>query len=566
LNTWSDLEEARAAELKRKALSITTITVPTLLLLELLFYRFNGHDLMSWVFFFSVAAFSLTRWYHVRFSKQSAIAWQNTTVLLVLMIGLSWGSFFVRTASLVRDSVSVQAIIFFISLGGSSGAMYSLAIEKRIFRACFTPLVASAAIAYLFIADAALIDRVVILILTLAIWTVGIAQGNIMEQSWVTNQLHTLELQSLIDSFPGGILVFGKRSARRANTYFKSLFGLDPSQDEAAQKILALLMESQEFTRHVRQLELDRGKTRTDFEITLQLPSGPRAYWFLLVRTKGPLSQTGEIIAVALDIQAKKDDEAQILSQGIKLQNSARLAALGEMAGGVAHEINNPIFVITSRVQLMLLYLEKDTQVERQFKPHLDAVLDTCDRIVKIVRGLRNVARKSDDEAFEQTSLRAIIEQTVDLCASRVSQSGTQIEMKHSALDDTVEVRPVQLSQMLLNLLNNAFDAVDGTQTPWIRVETTVGENEFEISVMDSGAGISKDVRDRIMDPFFTTKPPGKGTGLGLSISLGISTAHQGTLYLDEASPNTRFVARFPVKQKSNVSHKLKSLSGVYSA
>lgn len=565
MSTWSDLEEARTAELKRKSLSITAVTVPTLILLEIVFYRFNRHDPISWALIFSVAAISLTRFCHVRFSKQSAMAWQNTTAILGLFVGLCWGSFFIRAASLGRTSVSVQAIIFFISLGASSMSMYVLAIEKRVYRACFTPLVTSAGISFLFISDATSADRIVILILTLAVWIVGISQGNIMERTWVRNQRHTLELQSLIDSFPGGILVFGQHSVSRANAFFKNLFGLGLTQDKAAEEIFERLMDSRDFTRHVKQFDLDRTKTRTDFETTIQHSTGTKAFWFLLVRTESPIADTGEIIVVALDIQAKKDAEAQIQSQRIKLETSARLAALGEMAGGVAHEINNPLFVITSRVQLMLLSLERDTEIERQFKSHLDTVLETCDRIVKIVRGLRNVARDSDNEAFEQTSLRALIEQTVDLCASRVSQSGTRIEMKLTSLHDTVEVRPVQLSQMLLNLLNNAFDAVERTPSPWICIEAACGENEFEIAVTDSGPGISDTIRHRIMDPFFTTKAPGKGTGLGLSISLGISTAHQGTLYLDETSPHTRFVARFPVRQKSGFSNVVDSVAGIYS-
>jgi signal transduction histidine kinase len=563
LSTWSDLEEARTAELKRKSLSITAVTVPTLILLEIVFYRFNGHDPISWFLIFSIAVISLTRFFHVRFSKQTAIAWQNTTAVLGLFIGVSWGSFFIRAASLGRTSVAVQAVIFFISLGASSMTMYVLAIEKRVYRACFTPLVTSAGLAFMFISDATLTDRIVISILTLAVWMVGIAQGNIMERTWVRNQRHTLELQSLIDSFPGGILVFGNRAASRANAYFKSLFGLGAFQDSAAERILERLLESPEFNRQVRQLESDPHRTRTDFEMTIPLSTGTKAYWFLLVRTESPFPETREIIVVALDIQAKKDAEAQIQSQRIKLETSARLAALGEMAGGVAHEINNPLFVITSRVQLMLLSLDRNTEMERRLKPHIDTVLETCDRIVKIVRGLKNVARNSDNEEFEQISLRAIIEQTVDLCASRVSQSGAKIKMKLASENDLIEVRQVQLSQMLLNLLNNAFDAVEGTPSPWIRIEATCGEDEFEISVTDSGPGIPKAIQHRIMDPFFTTKRPGKGTGLGLSISLSISRAHQGTLSLDETSPHTRFVARFPVKQKLGLTSELSSASGV---
>jgi C4-dicarboxylate-specific signal transduction histidine kinase len=256
------------------------------------------------------------------------------------------------------------------------------------------------------------------------------------------------------------------------------------------------------------------------------------------------------VIVVALDVQARKDAEAQIESQRLKLQTSAKLAALGEMAGGVAHEINNPIFVISSRVQLMLLQLQKESENERRWKPHFNAILETCDRIVKIVRGLKAVSRSSESEGFEKASLCAIIEQTVALSAPRVSRTGAKLEVGAMPHDCAAEVRPVQASQVFLNLLNNAFDAIEGTSAPWIRIDVKDDRDELEVSVTDSGNGIPKEIRHRLMDPFFTTKAPGKGTGLGLSISLGIMKTHHGELFLDESNPNTRFVARFPKVQK----------------
>jgi C4-dicarboxylate-specific signal transduction histidine kinase len=216
------------------------------------------------------------------------------------------------------------------------------------------------------------------------------------------------------------------------------------------------------------------------------------------------------------------------------------------MAGGVAHEINNPIFVISSRVQLMSLSLQRSPEILHALKPHFDAILSTCDRVVRIVRGLKILSRGSESEVYETFSLRTTIDQTLDLSAPRLKQSGAKLELRLPPEDFLVEARPVQLSQVILNLLNNACDAVEGTESPWIRVETVWGENEVEISVSNSGPTIPPSIRSKMMEPFFTTKPVGKGTGLGLSISLGIMRSHQGDLMLDESAPHTRFVVRFP--------------------
>lgn len=106
--------------------------------------------------------------------------------------------------------------------------------------------------------------------------------------------------------------------------------------------------------------------------------------------------------------------------------------------------------------------------------------------------------------------------------------------------------RPSELSRVFLNLLNNAFDAVANLPEKWIKVDISDSDTCTEISVTDSGHGISKEVSDKMFNPFFTTKETGKGTGLGLSISVAIVQVHNGKMYLDSECPNTRFVVEIP--------------------
>jgi signal transduction histidine kinase len=511
-------------------------------LLELVFYRVNSHDLISWLAMLLVVGVSICRFFHVRYSRQSAIVWQRVTVIFATLSGVGWGLYFFQAATLAKGNLSIQVMAFTCGLGYSATSTYTLAIEKFGYRGYLTPLVAGISAAFAVITEGYTVDQIVGLTLFSIFYLVGLSQGNIVERSWVRAERYTLELQSLIDSFPGGILVTVNDTTIRANAYFKALFGTVKVFDE--------LMESAEFAERYRWFKQDEHALKTDFEAIIPLSTGNRVYWFLLVKTEGSGPGVEEIIVVALDVQAKKDAEAQIESQRVKLQTSAKLAALGEMAGGVAHEINNPIFVISSRVQLMLLMLQKDSENERIWRPHFNAILETCDRIVKIIRGLKVVSRSAENEAFEKASICAVLEQTLDLCASRLARAGAKLELGTMPKDCDADVRSVQLSQVFLNLLNNAFDAIEGTDSPWIRIEIQSEPGEFVISITDSGKGIPEEIRSRVMDPFFTTKAPGKGTGLGLSISLGIMRAHHGDLYLDESCPNTRFVLRLPKTQK----------------
>lgn len=115
-------------------------------------------------------------------------------------------------------------------------------------------------------------------------------------------------------------------------------------------------------------------------------------------------------------------------------------------------------------------------------------------------------------------------------------------------------VRPSQIGQVLLNLLGNAYDAVEGRPTPWVSLEARSVDGMVRITVTDCGNGIAPDVIERMMQPFFTTKPVGRGTGLGLSISSGIVDQHGGRLSYDDSGPNTRFTIEWPRRQPRNAS------------
>jgi len=184
----------------------------------------------------------------------------------------------------------------------------------------------------------------------------------------------------------------------------------------------------------------------------------------------------------------------------------------------------------------------------------IPAVLNNCnrirltaDRIAKIVRSLRHIAREGSADEFRQTPVREIVEETLELCAERFRVHNIRLDIPAVIPSATIKCREGQIRQILLNLLQNAFDElVDWRGERWVQLELNLCPHWVVFSVTDSGPGISAENRNRIMEPFFTTKPVDRGTGLGLSISRSMALEHGGTLELDGQAEHTRFLLKLP--------------------
>lgn len=256
----------------------------------------------------------------------------------------------------------------------------------------------------------------------------------------------------------------------------------------------------------------------------------------------------GGFVWMVEDLTLKKNQAAKIAEQQALMLHSSKLASLGEMAAGVAHEINNPLLVIAGKVEQVKRQHEQGSADAATILKHMDSIRSTVDRIAKIVSGLRSFARESGGEPFAVASVREIVDETVALCAERFRNHAIELEIP--PIDDLeVRCRPYQIAQVLLNLLSNAFDAANGglSERRWVRLEVKRTRGTVEIVVSDSGDGVLPALREKIMMPFFTTKEVGKGTGLGLSISQGIMADHSGSLDLEADADFTRFVARLPI-------------------
>jgi signal transduction histidine kinase/integral membrane sensor domain MASE1 len=235
-----------------------------------------------------------------------------------------------------------------------------------------------------------------------------------------------------------------------------------------------------------------------------------------------------------------EEKTSELEQSRFQLVQSSKMASLGEMASGMAHEINNPLTIIQGKIQVLTHLIEDENIKNPQINEELRKIKFTTDRISKIIKGLRNFSRVSTSDPLEWTRIEKIFQETLDLCSERFKADGINL-MIESIPKGFINCRSAEISQVLINLFNNSSDALKNSKNKWIEVSFSITAHRLIIYVTDSGEGIPEDIVEKIMVPFFTTKDVSKGTGLGLSISKGIIEAHGGQLTYHSGHSHTRF-------------------------
>lgn len=222
------------------------------------------------------------------------------------------------------------------------------------------------------------------------------------------------------------------------------------------------------------------------------------------------------------------EKKSQLLEEEtLKTFHVTRLSSLGEMAGSIAHEINNPLMVITGSINLLKKNktLSEDNDLKRKF----DKIKKASSRIADIVKSMKMVASKHDDVEMESVNLNQLIEQVLVLYEDKFKIEGVELRL-HSIPHLNVKANPVQVSQILLNLISNAFDEVIKVSPRVIEIEVLDNQYNVNILVKNTGNPIPESVQQKMFEPFYTTKPLNKGTGLGLSISRSLAKENNGFL------------------------------------
>jgi PAS domain S-box-containing protein len=240
------------------------------------------------------------------------------------------------------------------------------------------------------------------------------------------------------------------------------------------------------------------------------------------------------------DLTEEIRSQREIELQKNKLYHQSKLASLGEMSAGIAHEVNNPLAIIAGSAEL----LEKFKDKPDKFNAKVDSIIKSCVRISKILNGLKKFSRSAEISSFSFHNLGQIIDEAVTLTDIKSTRSAVPIQKEWEAGLD-IFCDDLGIEQVLINLINNAIDAVRSMDERWVKITAHKDQQVIILRVIDSGAAISHELEDKIFDPFFTTKKVGEGTGLGLSITKGILDEHQATINLNRSFPNTCFEIKF---------------------
>ena len=271
---------------------------------------------------------------------------------------------------------------------------------------------------------------------------------------------------------------------------------------------------------------------------------------FLAVSTLSILTAAVLITRHMITIVRRRDAEADRLND--QLLQAGKLASIGELSAGVAHEINNPLAIILTERQLLLDAAKHapigDPELKEQFDDSMSQIDIQVQRCKRITQNLLRFSRRTES-LIDTVDLNGFVREVVDLMDREARSSGIKFFTELDPSLPPLLSDPSQLQQVFLNLITNAIDAHDGKPYGTIRVSTLAEPEarQVRLSIADTGSGISREHLSRIFDPFFTTKPVGKGTGLGLSICYSIIKRLGGTIEVEsEKGKGTTFTIVLP--------------------
>lgn len=247
------------------------------------------------------------------------------------------------------------------------------------------------------------------------------------------------------------------------------------------------------------------------------------------------------LMAVMRDITERRRAEEELEKQRVLAIASDRLRSLGEMATGIAHELNQPLVGVRGLAEHVVLALEREWELSKEgVREKLQKIVEQADRMSYIIEHVRMFAREADRPEMYPVNLNELVESSLGLVCAQLRQRGLVLEYELAGDVPDVEANQYALEEVILNLVTNARDAMeqrldsdedaDAAVTLRTSVEEQGGKTWVKVEVADRGVGITAEQLDRVFEPFFTTKSPDKGTGLGLAISRSIIEKSGGTI------------------------------------
>lgn len=352
--------------------------------------------------------------------------------------------------------------------------------------------------------------------------------------------------QELITVSPLGIVVFKMTGAcLMANRAALEILECDGEESQSDKNGLTGLLERiglHDLARDVR-----AGDAPLTGEVHAVLPSG-RDRW--LEYHASFFNRAGEkhLLVILNDISERMYARLLMEEQRQELEKASLMTTIGLMVGGIAHEVRKPLSVLTLSVDQLKACYDQGVLVSENVQSLLEIIFRNVTLMNTLIRSLVTLSREGTHDPFEQVPVKRIMEDAVILCEHDFRKYKIDLCVRETP-EVLLECRPCQLSQVLANLLSNALDAVKTLEERWVNVDVDARNESIVFVVTDSGTIPPLEIREKIFQPLFTTKPAGAGMGLGLSISKRIIENHNGRFMLDESHPNTRFLVEVPLKQ-----------------
>ena len=363
--------------------------------------------------------------------------------------------------------------------------------------------------------------------------SVALANADLLE----TLRKAEWRFRTLFRVAPDAVLtLFASGRIAEANDAVRDILGLYPAQ--VVGRTLEEFVTEEEIDRFRAELGKVLGGAPTRLELHLRHEAGIRVVALaarLLPETDPPM-----VLILGRDMTAEREMRA-------RLAETERLAAVGELVAGVAHEVNNPLCTISAFAQL----LQRDGAITADQRESVDIIASETMRASQVLRDLLTFARRSESDSAA-IQVNELIERTMRLRSYEMSSLGIVTEQTLANELPMVQGDPRQLQQVLLNLVTNAIQAMEPLGGGSLRVATRRHEDRVLIEVADTGPGIPAEARAHVFEPFFTTKRD--GTGLGLSVSYGIVAAHGGSISIAHTGPDgTMFRVTFPATEDVEV-------------
>lgn len=346
------------------------------------------------------------------------------------------------------------------------------------------------------------------------------------------------KLHTLINAVPGQVSFIDKNLRYvLANENAKATFGLRNLDDHH----IAKENPESDFVNFVTNF-MNGNKRTAISEVSIELNPGKSISMVSIQKIDEPI---GGAVIVEIPIDELIEAREKVKVQEAKSFYTAKLVSLGEMAAGIAHEINNPLAIILASSDQIMRNLKSPEPPVEKLETLTSKIQKTVERISLIIKSLRALSRNGEKDPHKPVSINSFLDPALEITRQRFIERNIQLDVIKPNNDISCLGQEIPLSQVIMNLISNAYDAaLEGPDPKWVRLEVKEKEEFVDICVVDSGQGIPEAIKEKIMDPFFTTKPINKGTGLGLSISKSIIDQHSGSLMLDDSAPDTTFIMR----------------------